>query len=500
MDTLAIGRLQTRFRTSSPRDRGRLLRLPDQLLEHALTEAATAAGLFANEHLCVRRLAVQIRFDLREPDEALLSHWAAEIATELAEQLRGGRSDRVLRYPSRRVALLDLVLSVVGGDRQRAWAWRQLGFGVDGSDATVIFTALRRAPEATAVVLDEARRRHALPRLVSMLAAAEWTTLAAEALTYHQLPPAWSEITTLRRAEREWTPTRPGAPMRATPDAAASDRTAPIDTPIDLLVGQALASPLGAALRALAWRLDPERCAALTVLLALGVIPARLAALGADARRGLARLLERLTAPDAPRALEPGAPEADRVARSADPAPPVAEPRPDLVLPEAIAARPEGWSDHGGLLFLIHLLTEHVEALLEAAPDRPLSWILHALALHLLDLAEDDPAALAFAGLPPDAPPPTAPRAGSAPQPIRPAEEAGIAAIAAALRAGLAAQIKDLPLEAICARRALIVADPGWFSVHLALDSVDVAVRRAGLDLDLGHVPWLGVVVEFVYA
>jgi hypothetical protein len=43
------------------------------------------------------------------------------------------------------------------------------------------------------------------------------------------------------------------------------------------------------------------------------------------------------------------------------------------------------------------------------------------------------------------------------------------------------------------------VADPGWLEVHLDLDTVDVHVRRAGLDVDLGWVPWLGTVVRFRY-
>jgi len=35
--------------------------------------------------------------------------------------------------------------------------------------------------------------------------------------------------------------------------------------------------------------------------------------------------------------------------------------------------------------------------------------------------------------------------------------------------------------------------------VHLSLDGVDVAVRGAGLDVDPGWVPWLGIVVMFRY-
>jgi hypothetical protein len=33
----------------------------------------------------------------------------------------------------------------------------------------------------------------------------------------------------------------------------------------------------------------------------------------------------------------------------------------------------------------------------------------------------------------------------------------------------------------------------------MPLDSVDLDIRRAGLDLDPGWVPWLGVVVRYRY-
>jgi hypothetical protein len=49
-------------------------------------------------------------------------------------------------------------------------------------------------------------------------------------------------------------------------------------------------------------------------------------------------------------------------------------------------------------------------------------------------------------------------------------------------------------------RSGRIEREPGWVDVHLALADVDVDVRRAGLDLDPGWVPWLGCVVRFRYA
>jgi hypothetical protein len=48
-------------------------------------------------------------------------------------------------------------------------------------------------------------------------------------------------------------------------------------------------------------------------------------------------------------------------------------------------------------------------------------------------------------------------------------------------------------------RRGQICATRGWIRVVLPADSADVTVRAAGLDLDPGWVPWLGVVVEYRY-
>jgi hypothetical protein len=67
------------------------------------------------------------------------------------------------------------------------------------------------------------------------------------------------------------------------------------------------------------------------------------------------------------------------------------------------------------------------------------------------------------------------------------------------LRASMAALSPSSPLAALVARRAEIVADPGWIEARLALEEIDTRVRRAGLDLDPGYLPWLGVVVKFRY-
>ena len=134
---------------------------------------------------------------------------------------------------------------------------------------------------------------------------------------------------------------------------------------------------------------------------------------------------------------------------------------------------------------------------------RTLTWVLHRLALRLAPVSEDDPAALAFAGLAPHDAAPTG-------EPPDADEEIALEEAATRWRehtwaAVAATQVGrwDLGVEetvtSVVSRPGRVVAARGWMEVLLALDGVDVAVRAAGLDLDLDWVPWLGTVVRFRY-
>jgi hypothetical protein len=124
--------------------------------------------------------------------------------------------------------------------------------------------------------------------------------------------------------------------------------------------------------------------------------------------------------------------------------------------------------------------------------------VLHQLALTLVPAEADDPAVLAFAGLPPETEPPWLHE-----EPATVTEVVVIAAYAARIREAVRERLNrrdpDEALQFVCHRHAVIVADPGWIEVHFALTDVSVEIRRAALDLDLDYLPWLGVVVKFVY-
>jgi hypothetical protein len=129
---------------------------------------------------------------------------------------------------------------------------------------------------------------------------------------------------------------------------------------------------------------------------------------------------------------------------------------------------------------------------------RPLRWILHALGGRLVPLAEDDPAALALAGLDPTQPPPT-----ESAEPATPAEQASLdehaRRWASVTAERLAAEDPAIAVENMARRNGHVVGQPGWLEVFLRLDEVDIAVRKAGLDIDPGWLPWLGAAVRFRY-
>jgi hypothetical protein len=156
----------------------------------------------------------------------------------------------------------------------------------------------------------------------------------------------------------------------------------------------------------------------------------------------------------------------------------------------------------GGLLYLLGVIEDlHLpDEMLEQFAARGLRWGLHQLAMVLLTIEADDPAALALAGLQPDATPPHHAQESITQDEAR-AMQTIVARLLTRLRALLDWQTNDASLLAfVCERRAEIIADPGWIEVRFSHDTVATELRRAGLDLDPGYVDWLGVVVKFVYA
>jgi len=480
----------------------------DALLAGAL-DAALEATVPVDEQIAVA--TVDVPPVLIEPGESACSaaeHWAAAVAAAVSSRITAG-GPGVVRYPTRVAAVLDLVVCAVTGVTSRAWAWPQLGLlpgePVDTAGAArpvgipmtpdTITAALRLVPRQIPAIVATMARLGLIHRLVALLGPDRVDRLTAEA--WRALGAVWPGHTeieaTLRRIAR----------ARSVDVITLAHKPVPR---IDASGKAHLASPLAEAACATG---DP---ALGTALAALAVADAEPAAVRDGAAMPLMSAL--MSAVDSTRTLpQPRAKSVTTLAPSTGSSQATMDDRvPDLCAEfferteNAPLPRRLDTTANAGVLFLWHVL--------EIAPDEldraGVRWVLYRLAEELvlrstsrrIPPRADDPALLAFCGLPPSEPPP---------EPLRPpppdadrllGERAD--AVLTGLRARLegrelAAVPETALLAAVVYRRAEIVADPGWIDVELDLDEVSVDLRAAGLDLDPGWLPAIGCVVRFRY-
>lgn len=557
-----IERLNARYRVvpGSPR-RGELDRLLRVVLDEAL-EPAIERVLNATpfEEVCIGRLDVPVGLAIGSRSHAALAGtWAAAIAAGVEAQVRGGGAG-VVRYGSRRHALLDMAIGIARGDRSREWAWRSLRLWAPGAheESAALTTALLDDEAAIAPVLAAVARAGALAGLAEALPDAAWPQLAAASLRSAgaapslaerivvEQEPAWAHAAgragrvldrstltvTLRAAgvpaavvaafalvETEpalvtelgtWlqpvpvtqapssnvAPSPSGRPAGGREPAGSGDNDWPAATSADRGPDAACAGGTGDLPAAASDAAGAEPAAASDG-------PTRTEA--AAERSGRCG-----DGPEPPhRGPASGQPTAARGSREeigAEPGSAASDDGTVPVSPVASAAeqtlpvpsRACASSAFGGLIFGLHAVVAlGLPARLAAElPGVDLRAALHAIALKLCAAEPGDPAALAFAGLGPDHQPPAPVGAG--------VDHTGAIATAAGDIAGLLAARLEierdaLDLDELLRRRAEIVSDPGWIEVHLLLDELDTAVRRAALDVDPGHLPFLGCVVRIVY-
>lgn len=531
MTPIEINRFKAQLRIPSgaPGGQARIERIMADGLDHLLEGAVERAGLPSRGHLCIRDLRAAVRLRLREPDSVLAARLAEAIAGAIIGAFKN-ESNAGVYYASRVQALIDLAAGVLRGDFARSWAWSQLGMWRSGAmprgNAAVelVMRVIASEPQhAVAAVAYLARARFAFAAMLERGTPEAWAELARAATRA-----CGSSIDTIEPSETEY--------PRASVDRIAAR-----------VVGQSAIAR--AAANAIARDLPSVTVRALAALAILEVEPA-VVRNGGDPARAMVTAVDRAleTARITHRSAIPSrevrdhnevAEQQDGVGRdwraeerTADQAPgeqaAIAEGRHRGVLQstEASPRKQQGSNDPvaerplpevrrraatraGGLLYLINvaeriglperILSDH------RLTERGLRWTLHQLAGALLALEQADPAALAFAGLLPDARPPSAQQM----QPIEAELEATReyrAALLEGLRDALRArnygrdETDEALIDFVCRRPADIAADPGWIEVHFALADVATEIRAAGLDLDPGWVPWLGVVVRFVYA
>lgn len=534
MHTIHISQLTGRYRLPPSRadKAGRLDRVLGLAVQEGLEPALARLGLDLGGEVCVREVRVPVRLRLSRGDRDLAVDWGLALAAGVRDAVAAGRDDVAVRYGSRRQALVDFAASAARGDLGRAWAWRQLGLAQVADHASrteaaqALTAALEAEPEAIVSVVAAVARLGHLPALLATLgpdavvglaraAAGPGSALLAEAGDEGVEAPEGSR--SLDRSEilaggaeavRGWPlaarqavallgllevePTAPGARGEHTPFVVAESADPEAST-----IG--MSDALGEA--AAAYPLAPQRGERAGVR-GRGSpqddpspSPSPLEGRGKEddglglptgsggAKGGVRGDVSR---DDSRAALSGESPDA-----APDPTP-----LPDL--------RTQGDTDWGGLLFLLGLLEDlgfPEQALAAGAvAGRPFRWVTHALALTLAPAAADDPAALAFAGLAPDRAPPSE---GEAPP--HEAEKQFLAEWRDRIVDTLEERLPDAEprgpalLRWVCRRPATVVADPGWLEIRLPLGQVSTHIRRAGLDLDPGWLPWLGVVVVVRY-
>jgi hypothetical protein len=455
-------------------------------LAGALDEVTRRFG--SDAMVCVRRLEVALRLDSSAPDRLLADAWTSAVAAAVMEMFVGGGDDVVV-YRSLAQPMTEIARAALGGSDERAWAWHQLGLWMpaDGPDVVGYSRALGRAACAAPLFA---------PRVLADAVRRDRTLLVRMADSVPTIA-----VAVLRRAGLSETDARRFLHRRG--DAE------PSSMPVRSVLRQAHVAldPICAALSAY-----PMPSTVLRAWLAIGLAdsePSRLQPYTAAAEVE-ARFIH-ITAPEATAVEDPVAETAARTHHGGDdPAdiPPQVALEPDrtaeadaeadergaAVEVDAAASTEFAVTEWGGLLFVLNLVDGEVLDPLKSVPFRP---ALITIASVLSDASEQDVGVQAFAGClgaveQSDAP--------SVPGLDRTDKAAMAAATGAAKR--LLERLADLGFrdaKQVLRRRATLCAEPGWLEAEFSIDDVDLDVRRAGLDIDPGWLPWLGTVVKFRY-
>jgi hypothetical protein len=502
-----------------------LRRIAASRLDSALAEVSLPQG-----HWCVRRLDLSLTLDFDRSDAALEAQWSRALVDAIAAAITNRSCDLVF-YPRIVDALIDLLISAIRHCDGNEWAWRQVGLlsstdrGVcaAGADrARMVLAALRRHPRDTIAAVAACVRVTGGASLHRMLGAAGWTELALIALG------------ALGCSTRVGLSTMaiPGSPTSPTvvtsPPPAHQSR---FDDPTGSHVAGAAAalagdvfsrSAVAAALARMSIRVERPLARAWAVIAIAEAAPSIL--LRADADAVIDLLAERFIRPADRAAMSFLAAARSVGARGSEDAAargrsgteesvraPASEVGATGTAPQTTTADttessgddadrdPPAQTLWAGVLFFLNTAAAAgipEDTFADPVLGRyPLWCILSALVRSMVPISADDPALLAVCGLPRH---PVA-------APFTDDEQTRVETFASRWIARTAERmdlIDEDPAD-VCLRVALrsgsIVAEPGWIEVHLDLDDVDIDVRRAGLDLDPGWIPWLGCVVRFCY-
>lgn len=475
-DALVIERLDARFHGAAPLATDRCERWLDTLVE-ADGEALTAGLAGPDEWLLIRRLPLALRWREDSSDADILATWQQALRDALEQALAHPAVDEVLRYPSRRAALADLVYRSALGDTARQWAWQRMGLlpraGLSPAEALGHgLHALLAAPELIWPVLhglmDGEPAAASLTALLRALPAADWQALLAAC-------PRTAGYLGLDST----------APDNATP----GEESAPLATAASV----GLLAEAGAATSELLRWAEARRHFAAPHRAVLAVLIAALAWPAAGAppilrRARLEAVRERLAKAVTSSGATPAASaraEAVPPRTRDDGLPPLSG------LPQASEWLLTAW---GGALFWLGRIPAGDLLAWQAAQDQASLPSLLRIMGEALGVPAEDPALRALCGgdLPSELPPGLA---------VEAAREQAVRQVAlwSAWLDEAAPELPEPRLATVCRREGRLRFEAGWIDLHLPLASADTSIRRLGLDLDPGWLPWLGCVVRIVY-
>lgn len=552
MPDVNVNRFETQYRLPgwALSEHRRLDRMRTSVLDKAFAHAFARSGFPPDGELCIRNLTAPVCLRLNRSNESIALNWSLAIAEEIADALRLGSAD-VIFYHSRRQALLDFAASIARGDLRRVWVWRQLGFWRSNdvaTGATAILELVNSLCAESALLVPTLRALAEiglLDLIAHRLSEGHWESLAwaagqelgAGLLNETNATPSPRAVRNALRVlkKSQLIRTITSSPTGGDPGAASCRAMALLAAlevePILLasVTAPAMIGIIAEAVRSQRIEVTHSSCEQQSERRQLKhnsseTISSEVKSGRTESADHVASLRTKPADSDQSTdfASTPASvTDAKNVAAATAAASSVAieekqiasgevldvldgQIEPDQKDTKPIDVRRRALTRYGGLLFLLTLIEELglPEEILNHAvlSARPFTWVIHQFALTLAPLPPNDPAALAFAGLPPQATSPLE-EEGVPVETETTAVKMFVARIIDQLRVAL-----DRPdesdqtlLEFVCGRRAEIVADPGWLEARFSIDDVSSEIRRAGWDLDPGYLPWLGVVVKFVY-
>ena len=513
-DEMHIGRLHGHLHSAHPLSEQDLRRWRDTVEEAGMPDLGVDVS-DPEEWLLIRHLDVAMHWRPDGPRAEAGQDWTQALQHAVRELMTHPEHPDLVRYRGRRQGLSDLIYRSALGETHRQWAWRRMGW-LDGTTMS--------AQRALAQGLAHLRAQPGwVWPLLRQWVAAEASTGVLTALLRAVPASEWQGwlgtcVASRGYAVLQW---RPGPPQpRAgwqTPMAvddeghgqviAREDFVPPaLNTDAQVLSGWLASRPwlasshgevLAVLIAAVAW--PDQGCA-------IGLLRQRLDAAwrvvwgSAVAAPALWRQHDVDTTPassDPARAMnqETPWPDAGLAKGGPDPLQPPEAGGADLpsapALPDSELWQTTEWA---GALFWLRALQSPglLDELMGPSQGQGVDARGHALAALAIALGvpAQDMALRAFVGgvLPQGQPHPGMVQAA----------RSQVARWAAWLDE-VAPELVEPRLRTVCQRPGRLRFEPGWIELHLSLDQVDTRIRRLGLDLDPGYLPWLGCVLRIRY-